>query len=562
MISSALIELNQSKTELFDLMDKQSHALLQSLIVASQNILRSNQYLENTYKDRLLNNAAIIRELYEKKQISNSFLAKIASTNNIYRINIFDPAGKKIYSNHQQIHNYEEGLHDPLKSLAPIFNDQTDTLILGIRPARFEEGYRYAVALASKNNSAIVLNVEAGQMIQTRQQIGFGQLLKAIVQENPDIKYAVLQDSLNVLAGAGNFESIETLSLQKQYADSAFFTRIVNADSVEYYEAIHPFSFAGFNVGLFRIGLSLESIDSINQRIYRRLIIITIILSSIGFLMIAFVFIRQRFDILQSRYYEIETYSGSIIQNVNDAIIVYDQNNIIKIFNLAAERLFGKRQSDAEKKSLDFIFESDSCGKILKDPSTLMQMECELNNSIHHLVISKQLFKTQNSEQNIILVIRDITNQKRLEMQLQRQERLTAMGELAAGVAHEIRNPLNAISTIIQQLKKDFKPQNYQSEYDELTGLINNEVKRINFTIEDFLKFARPQPPAKSPFSVTDFFYELHRQYNAVCKEKNIEFILDLNWQGDVNWDKSQIKQVFINLIQNAIDALEKDGKF
>ena len=89
MIASALFELYQSKSELYELMEKESHALLESLIAATSNSLKSREKLEELYKIRLLNNANFVKILFERGDINNRQLQKICKDNNILRINIF-----------------------------------------------------------------------------------------------------------------------------------------------------------------------------------------------------------------------------------------------------------------------------------------------------------------------------------------------------------------------------------------------------------------------------------------------------------------------------------------
>jgi len=134
------------------------------------------------------------------------------------------------------------------------------------------------------------------------------------------------------------------------------------------------------------------------------------------------------------------------------------------------------------------------------------------------------------------------------------------MGELASGVAHEIRNPLNTIGTIVQQLDKDFEPLNEKDEYHQLARLVYNEVKRINETIQDFLRFARPEPLHPSTFLLADLLNELETQYKSLLKSKKIHLTATLQWAGEVYWDRKQIKQVMVNLIQNAMEAIDHDG--
>ena len=135
------------------------------------------------------------------------------------------------------------------------------------------------------------------------------------------------------------------------------------------------------------------------------------------------------------------------------------------------------------------------------------------------------------------------------------------MGELASGVAHEIRNPLNTIGTIVQQLNKDFEPVNNSDEYHELAELVHSEVKRINDTVQDFLRFARPEPIEAAEFSLSDFLKQLQKQYQTILENNKINFVITYDCDFNVVWDERKMKQVFINLLQNSIEAIDKEGQ-
>ena len=138
---------------------------------------------------------------------------------------------------------------------------------------------------------------------------------------------------------------------------------------------------------------------------------------------------------------------------------------------------------------------------------------------------------------------------------------MSALGQLASGVAHEIRNPLNAIGTVIQQLNRDFEPAANEQEYHELAGLVHQEVKRINDTISNFLKFARPESMQPEDFNLDKFFNELQTGYASLAEEKKVELKIENQWNGSVKWDKGKMRQVLMNLIQNAFEAMNKGGK-
>jgi len=113
---------------------------------------------------------------------------------------------------------------------------------------------------------------------------------------------------------------------------------------------------------------------------------------------------------------------------------------------------------------------------------------------------------------------------------------------------------------IIQQLKKDFQPTDHSEEYLQLSQLVYEEVQRISQTISDFLKFARPQPIHPEPFRLGELFDDLKAQYDAMLSQNRIDLSLSADWDGEVIWDRDQMRQVFMNLLQNAVDAIKTDG--
>lgn len=563
MVSSALIELHQSKRELLDLMKKQGNTLLETVITSSSNTLLTNEYLESFLEERLLNNAYFILHLYERNQIDNPFLKKFASDNNIFRINIFTKNGEREYSNHVRGFAQSHAQIGPSQVLTQIFRDEKDTLIIGFKEAQHEAGYRFAVAVAAKNRSAIVLNLDADEILQFRRTIGFGTLLKEIA-ENPGVVFVALQDTSGIIAASGNVDELDRILddpfLKNSLMSNTFGSRISSFINVDMLEVVHPFNYEGAHIGLFRLGISLEPLNMIKNRIVRRLFIITLILIATGFVFFTFMLTRQHFNLLQKQYQVVETYSGNIIQHVSDAIIVFDDFAGIKIFNGSAERIFQKKENDVVGKPISELFNNSDCSAMLESSMPLSAFECSIGKEKKYLFASKSSFDDANGQPNTILVIRDVTDQQKLEAQLQRKERLTAMGELASGVAHEIRNPLNTIGTIIQQLKKDFQPQHNADEYQQLSQLVYKEVQRINNTISDFLKFSRPQPINPETFMLSDLFNAIQIQYEAMLSQNNIAFSMDTNWDGQVVWDRGQMMQVFMNLIQNGVDAIGKDG--
>ena len=152
---------------------------------------------------------------------------------------------------------------------------------------------------------------------------------------------------------------------------------------------------------------------------------------------------------------------------------------------------------------------------------------------------------------------------ERISQQLRQQERVAAMGTLAAVVAHEIRNPLNAIHILVQRLERETEPTGASAEkFTHFTRVIREEVKRVNTIIEQFLLFARAKPPELvrcNPLTVAHDVVMLER---GIAQERGVT--LKGEWPTEVKpvrADVEQLKQALVNLVQNALEATPQGGE-
>ena len=150
-----------------------------------------------------------------------------------------------------------------------------------------------------------------------------------------------------------------------------------------------------------------------------------------------------------------------------------------------------------------------------------------------------------------------------MERRLEKAERLSALGQLAAGVAHEIRNPLNAISMAAQRLKRDFTPLDNAKadEFQNLSGVIKDEIKRLDGIIEEFLSFSKSRRLALSDFSLTEV---LQKIVNLIREEASARGItIETKWRLSpvvIPMDINKLQQAFLNLIKNAMESIPTAG--
>ena len=161
-------------------------------------------------------------------------------------------------------------------------------------------------------------------------------------------------------------------------------------------------------------------------------------------------------------------------------------------------------------------------------------------------------------------------NQKRhlgrieeMRKRLEQSERLSSLGQLAAGVAHEIRNPLNAISMASQRLQREYLPceQDKSQEFGHLTGVIRDEIRRLNVIIEDFLTFSRSRRLELREFSLTEIIEKLVRLMGEEARSRGIA--LSLKAEASplmVPMDVDKLQQALINILKNAMESISGTG--
>ncbi|MBH0198921.1 MAG: PAS domain S-box protein [Nitrospira sp.] len=259
-----------------------------------------------------------------------------------------------------------------------------------------------------------------------------------------------------------------------------------------------------------------------------------------------------------------------IIESAMDAIITVDQDQRVVLFNRAAEDMFGLPAHDAVGRSLDRFLparfrdahqplihafgQSGVTSRKMGKLGTVMGLrssgeEFPIEAAISHNTVEGKKFYT--------VILRDITERKRLEEQLRKTERVAELGTLASGMAHEIGTPMNVILGRAEYLMDRVKEEPVKKGLKTIIA----QVERITKVMNQLLAFARRKPPERGPLQLKDIVengLELFRE-RLEKSRVTVESALD-DACPKVLADGDQMSQVFINLVMNAIHAMPDGG--
>lgn len=264
----------------------------------------------------------------------------------------------------------------------------------------------------------------------------------------------------------------------------------------------------------------------------------------------------------------LQAFNERIIESIHSGLVTTDISGIILSFNRAAEEITQHKANQVVNNSFSQVF-GDQSENINFGPELLtiskpirFTAECQSANGRQmHLGITASPLSGEDGKPNgLVFSFQDLTEIIKLEQEIRRRDRLAAMGKMAAGIAHEIRNPLAAMRGSIQVLRGELDLSEDQAQ---LMQIVLRESDRLDKIVSDFLAYARPSPSRFIEFDLVKWIEETvslirysnewssSHEITVQCKEEKLSILADSN----------QLRQIVWNLSRNALQAMPEGGK-
>jgi len=271
---------------------------------------------------------------------------------------------------------------------------------------------------------------------------------------------------------------------------------------------------------------------------------------------------------LQMQLKESEEKYRYIIHNISDTIIELDSNGIIQYATPQFLETFGYCPEEKIGTSVLEMCHPNDMTKLknnlkrMQDSNKELRMECRVRHKDRHVVHISGTGRVVKNDDGFrfLISIRDITEMKQLQEEINEKKKLAAIGQLAAGIAHEINTPLaniNLTSECILDLLK-----NGDFNIKEIRKLLNDNIDQVNFcaeVVKGLLQFSKNIYVNPRKFSLNNLIKSLIKssEISSKIKKKNINIILELEKEVELLGDEELIHLVFQNILENSIDALE-----
>ncbi len=447
----------------------------------------------------------------------------------------------------------------------------------------FQQQKEQAVELLVEKGATLIRSFEAGLRSQSREGNDVFLIQKLLMEtaQQPDIDYIIVTDNKgNIIADSDpsmvgqrygldlDTEKI-ALSPEKKWRKAA---NPDGAGTFEVYRGLFPRErydemqtsplIAGSNMIIY-VGFNMAMIEKADREDTRNTIIIALILLLIGSSAIVSLFLVQAYRTARTSLSRITVFSQALVKNMPIGLIALDENGDVAACNEKAGAILKAVCVDTIGKQAHSVLPASLYNILNKLPEQggLVEEDLQLTfgqKESKTLEIVAASLVSGGISIGKILLLRDVTALRQLEKEAVKNRHLTSIASLAAGVAHEIRNPLSSLKGFAVYFRERLAGD---AEDEQMADIMIAEVERLNRVISQLIEFARPLQLKREKTNFSDLIQHSLGLIAADAKKNNVAVTIEMATDlPPVEVDPDKVKQVLLNIFLNSLAAMKAGG--
>ncbi|MDQ1331617.1 MAG: two-component system, NtrC family, sensor histidine kinase HydH, partial [Thermodesulfobacteriota bacterium] len=312
------------------------------------------------------------------------------------------------------------------------------------------------------------------------------------------------------------------------------------------------------------VGLDMSAVEEARIEDMKHSVVMGIVLLLIGFAGVVLLFMAQSYRSAKASLSRIKAFSDHLVEKMPIGLIAVDSNKRIALSNNTAGSILSVSPPDISGKEAEEILPPALWKLVygLKDEKGVIETEIECilkdGKAVPLEVSATELKDEKGDSLGYIILFKDLSEVRSLRREVARSQRLASLGSLAAGVAHEIRNPLSSIKGFAVY----FRERQEKEEDKKIAGIMIQEVDRLNRVVSQLVELARPVSVSKKPVSLRAVIENSLKLLERDASEKKIEIkTIFTPEEIQIAIDTDRINQVLLNLYLNAIESMENGGR-
>ena len=548
MVLAALLGMRYTSRSMLKVMEADGAALIESLILSSQNSIKAEGAVLGLLADRLMDDC---RSADMLGVLDSRSLSEIAVARGLAYVDVYDESGSLLATSSEHARDYA-----------------VDTTLVTVRGAGVflgESGGHYGYALRRRRSGElIVCAVDASYIEYLKKDISIGSLLDSLsVREG--VVYLLLQDpEEGIIFASENIQKMKKIErdpfLMDALESNAAKRRLHAFEGDKVLEVVKPFFFNEGPYGVYRVGLSLDGYTEVMRGSRRQIAVMTGVLFLVGIVILILLTLNQTLQVTSRSYGQIRSFTNAVLESMETGVVAVDRTGVITVLNGAAQRILGLPQSMLgrpfrEAAAGDKAYLAD----ILSGEPGKKEFEKNLPGATV-LLNTYPLFDDEGNTSGITALLRDVTEMRKMEKEVKQKERLSLLGDTAASVAHEVRNPLNAISMAAQRLEAEYTGMKGMEDAKKFSTILRDEVKRLDGIVGQFLSLAHPSEVKLAEEDLNRLVEETVTLVREEADSLSVSVQASLGRIPEVMLDRDEMKKAIINILRNGIEAAGPGG--